>query len=57
MPHPIVIIGDGYAAAVLLVHLARRHIDMNTVTVIGDAPLGHGAAYGTDKSAFPVKCS
>ena len=52
MPHPIVIIGDGYAAAVLLVHLARRHIDMNTVTVIGGAPLGHGAAYGTVNPHF-----
>ena len=39
-----VIIGDGFAAAVLLVHLARRDFDLSLITVIGTAPLGHGKA-------------
>ena len=40
---PIVIIGDGYAAAVLLIHLARRGVNLSSVRVIGDAALETGA--------------
>ena len=64
---PIVIIGDGYAAAVLLIHLARRQVNLSSVGVIGDAALeagalkmgaleaealGRGAAYGTQHPHF-----
>ncbi len=52
MQHPFVIIGDGFAAAVLLVHLARRDFDLSSITVIGTSPLGHGKAYGTTHPHF-----
>src|SRR6056300_1379758 len=50
--YPLAIIGDGYAAAVLLIHLAKQGYDLNQVAVIGQGQLGLGAAYGTQHPDF-----
>ncbi len=50
--YPLAIIGDGYAAAVLLIHLAKQGYDLNQVAVIGKGQLGLGAAYGTQHPDF-----
>lgn len=50
--YPMVIIGDGYAAAVLLIHLAKRKVDLSSIAVIGKSKLGRGAAYGTEHPHF-----
>jgi uncharacterized NAD(P)/FAD-binding protein YdhS len=49
---PLAVIGDGYAAAVLLIHLAKHGFDLNQVVVIGKGQLGLGAAYGTEHPDF-----
>ena len=49
---PLAIIGDGYAAAVLFIHLAKQGFDLNQVVVVGKGQLGHGAAYGTQHPDF-----
>ena len=49
---PLAIIGDGYAAAVLLIHLAKHGFNLNQVVVIGKGQLGLGAAYGTEHPDF-----
>ena len=50
--YAIAIIGDGYAAAMLCLHLARQNYDMGRVAVIGDGVLGQGAAYGCHHPDF-----
>lgn len=48
----MVIIGDGFAAAVMVVHLLRRGIAPTAITVIGSGTLGKGNAYGCDNPHF-----
>lgn len=48
----LVIIGDGFAAAVMVVHLLRRGIAPTAITVIGSGALGKGNAYGCDNPHF-----
>ena len=48
----VVIIGDGFAAAVLVTHLLRRGISASAITVIGSGALGKGNAYGCNNPFF-----
>ena len=48
----LAIIGDGFAAAVMVVHLLRRGIAPTAITVIGSGTLGKGNAYGCDNLHF-----
>lgn len=41
----LVIIGDGFAAAVMVVHLLQRGISRSSITVIGPGELGKGNSY------------
>ncbi len=52
-PHlEIVIIGDGFAAAVALVHLLRQGIDPKLISIIGQRSLGKGNAYDCNTPSF-----
>jgi uncharacterized NAD(P)/FAD-binding protein YdhS len=42
----LVIIGDGFAAAVTAIHLLRKGVAADSLTIIGAGPLGKGNAYG-----------
>ena len=42
----LVIIGDGFAAAVTAIHLLRKGVAADSLTIIGPGPLGKGNAYG-----------
>ena len=42
----LVIIGDGFAAAVMAIHLLRKGIAADSLTIIGSGTLGKGNAYG-----------
>jgi len=48
----LVIIGDGFAAAVMAVHLLRRGIPRSSITVIGPGDLGKGSAYNCASPFF-----
>jgi len=48
----VAIIGDGFAAAVLVTHLLRVGISSSAITVIGTGVLGKGNAYGCNNSFF-----
>ncbi len=48
----VVIIGDGFTAAVLVTHLLRRGISSSAITVIGLGDLGKGNAYGCNNPFF-----
>lgn len=48
----LVIIGDGFAAAVMAVHLLRRGISRSSITVIGPGELGKGNAYNCASPFF-----
>ena len=48
----VVIIGDGFAAAVLVTQLLRRGISSSAITVIGSGALGRGNAYGCNNPFF-----
>ena len=52
-PHlEIVIIGDGFAAAVALVHLLRQGINPKLIAIIGERSLGKGNAYDCNTPSF-----
>jgi uncharacterized NAD(P)/FAD-binding protein YdhS len=42
----LVIIGDGFAAAVTAIHLLRKGVAADSLTIIGPGSLGKGHAYG-----------
>jgi uncharacterized NAD(P)/FAD-binding protein YdhS len=42
----LVIIGDGFAAAVTAIHLLRKGVSAGSLTIIGPGTLGKGNAYG-----------
>ena len=42
----LVIIGDGFAAAVTAIHLLRKGVAADSLTIIGPGTLGKGNAYG-----------
>ena len=42
----LVIIGDGFAAAVTAIHLLRKGVAADSLTIIGSGTLGKGNAYG-----------
>ncbi|MDP3121562.1 FAD/NAD(P)-binding protein [Polynucleobacter sp.] len=48
----LVIIGDGFAAAVTAIHLLRKGIAADSFTIIGPGPLGKGHAYGCESPSF-----
>jgi uncharacterized NAD(P)/FAD-binding protein YdhS len=48
----LVIIGDGFAAAVMAVHLLRRGFPKSSITVIGPGELGKGNAYNCASPFF-----
>lgn len=48
----LVIIGDGFAAAVSAVHLLRKGIPADALTIIGAGSLGKGNAYGCVSPSF-----
>jgi uncharacterized NAD(P)/FAD-binding protein YdhS len=48
----LVIVGDGFAAAVTAIHLLRKGIAADSLTIIGDGPLGKGHAYGCASRFF-----
>jgi uncharacterized NAD(P)/FAD-binding protein YdhS len=48
----LVIIGDGFAAAVTAIHLLRKGVAANSLTIIGAGPLGKGNAYGCASPFF-----
>lgn len=48
----LVIIGDGFAAAVTAVHLLRKGVPADSLTIIGPGPLGKGHAYGCESPSF-----
>ena len=48
----VAIIGDGFAAAVLVTHLLRRGISSSAITVIGAGVLGKGNAYSCNNPFF-----
>lgn len=48
----LVIIGDGFAAAVMATHLLRNGVAASSITLIGPRELGKGNAYGCDSRFF-----
>ena len=48
----LVIIGDGFAAAVSAIHLLRKGIPAASLTIIGAGSLGKGNAYGCVSPSF-----
>jgi len=48
----VAIIGDGFAAAVLVTHLLRKGIPSSAITVIGSGVLGKGNAYSCNNPFF-----
>jgi uncharacterized NAD(P)/FAD-binding protein YdhS len=48
----LVIIGDGFAAAVTAIHLLRKGIAADSLTIIGAGPIGKGNAYGCASPFF-----
>jgi uncharacterized NAD(P)/FAD-binding protein YdhS len=48
----LVIIGDGFAAAVSAIHLLRKGIPADVLTIIGAGSLGKGNAYGCISPSF-----
>ena len=48
----LVIIGDGFAAAVTAIHLLRKGIPADALTIIGAGSLGKGNAYGCVSPSF-----
>jgi len=51
-PIPVLIIGDGYAAAVLTLHLVETGICPSQIAVLGPGRLGVGKAYGCQNPDF-----
>jgi uncharacterized NAD(P)/FAD-binding protein YdhS len=49
---PLVVVGDGFAAATFLIHLFRLGWSPDDVLVIGDRTLGRGQAYGEASDFF-----
>ncbi len=48
----LLIIGDGFSAAVALIHLLRQGIDAQSMTILGRHFPGRGNAYGCTSPAF-----
>ena len=48
----LAIIGDGFAAAVAAIHLLRKGIAADSLTIIGPGTLGKGNAYGCRQCNF-----
>ena len=51
-PSGLCIIGSGYSAAALLLHLEARGAPMDNLTVIGPQALGAGQAFGCVNDDF-----
>jgi len=49
---PILIIGDGYAAAVFTLHLLEAGVEASDITILGPGHLGAGKAYGCENPDF-----
>jgi uncharacterized NAD(P)/FAD-binding protein YdhS len=48
----VVIIGDGFAAAVMATHLLRSGVVSTSIAIVGPGELGKGNAYGCDSQFF-----
>ncbi len=48
----ILIIGDGFSAAVALIHLLRQGVDTQSIAILGMHSPGRGNAYGSTSPAF-----
>lgn len=48
----LLIIGDGFSAAVALIHLLRQGINCQSITILGQRTLGRGNAYDCISSSF-----
>jgi len=48
----LLIVGDGFSAAVALIHLLRQGVDSQSITILGRRPLGRGNAYDCSSPAF-----
>ena len=48
----IAIVGDGFAAAVIVLHLLRHGIPATSLRVFGPGELGRGNAYKTSSPAY-----
>ncbi len=48
----LLIIGDGFAAAVALIHLLRQGVDCRSICILGQRSLGRGNAYDCNSPAF-----
>lgn len=48
----LLIIGDGFSAAVALIHLLRQGVDTQSIAILGMHPPGRGNAYGCTSPVF-----
>lgn len=48
----LLIVGDGFSAAVALIHLLRQGLDSKSITILGLRSLGRGNAYDCSSPAF-----
>jgi len=49
---PILVIGDGYAAAVFTIHLLEAGVEPSGIAILGPGRLGTGKAYGCENPDF-----
>ena len=48
----VIIVGSGYAAAAVVIHLAHSGFSTSKILIIGPGQLGAGQAYGCEADAF-----
>jgi uncharacterized NAD(P)/FAD-binding protein YdhS len=48
----IVIVGDGFAAAIMLIHLLRKEVPATAITLIGPGAIGKGNAYSCTSQSY-----
>jgi len=48
----IVIVGDGFAAAIMLIHLLRKGVPATSITLIGSGVIGKGNAYSCSSQSY-----
>ena len=48
----IVIVGDGFAAAIMLIHLLRKEVPATAITLIGPGAIGKGNAYSCASQSY-----
>ncbi|MCE7530337.1 FAD/NAD(P)-binding protein [Polynucleobacter sp. IMCC 29146] len=48
----IVIVGDGFAAAIMVIHLLRKGVPASSITLIGPGEIGRGNAYSCASQSY-----